>query len=160
MRISFDIDDTLVCGPAVLAEQLIAWWRRWRYSELLRRGTRSLMQELLRRHCDIWLYTTSYRSPRYLRGWFRSLDIRLGGVVNQHLHERIVGRQGPSKYPPAFGIDLHVDDSEGVGQEGKKHHFAVVVVSPSDADGTSRVLEAVKKRSTGVRRERTAMAIK
>jgi hypothetical protein len=53
------------------------------------------MEELLRRHCDIWLYTTSYRSPRYLRGWFRGLGIRLGGVVNQHLHERMVDRQGP-----------------------------------------------------------------
>jgi hypothetical protein len=151
MRISFDIDDTLVCGPAVPAEQLVPWWRRWQYPELLRRGTQSLMQDLLRRQCDLWLYTTSYRSPRYLRGWFRSLGIRLGGVVNQYLHERIVGRQGPSKYPPAFGIDLHVDDSAGVWLEGKRHHFAVVVVSPSGTDWASRVLEAVEQRSGWLR---------
>ena len=147
MRISFDIDDTLVCGPTVPAEQHISWWRRWQYPEHLRQGTRALMQELSRQQCDIWLYTTSYRSPRYLRGWFRSLGIRLGGVVNQHLHERIVGRQGPSKYPPAFGIDLHIDDSVGVWQEGKRHHFSVVVVSPSDPDWTSRVLAAIEQRS-------------
>jgi hypothetical protein len=147
VRISFDIDDTLVCGPAVPTEQGLAWWRRWRYAEALRQGTKSLMEELLVRRCDIWIYTTSYRSPRYLRGWFRGLGIPLGGVVNQARHERVVGRYGPSKYPPAFGIDLHVDDSEGVGEEGKKHRFAVVVVSPEDRDWTTRVLEAVARRS-------------
>jgi hypothetical protein len=71
------------------------------------------MGELLRRRCELWVYTTSYRSPRSLRGWFRCLGVPLAGVVNQARHERVVGRQGPSKYPPAFGIDLHVDDSEG-----------------------------------------------
>ena len=46
MRVSFDVDDTLVCGPNVPAEQHLAWWRRWRYPEPLRRGTRALMHEL------------------------------------------------------------------------------------------------------------------
>jgi hypothetical protein len=142
MRISFDIDDTLVCGPTVLTEQHLAWWRRWLYDEPLRRGTRALMHELLRRQWEVWVYTTSYRSPRYLRGWFRSLGVVLGGVVNQDLHQRVVGRYGPSKYPPAFGIDLHVDDSAGVGEEGRRHHFRVIVVSPEDPDWAERVLEA------------------
>jgi hypothetical protein len=76
----------------------------------------------------------------------------LGGVVNQHLHERIVGRQGPSKYPPAFGIDLHVDDSAGVWEEGQRHHFSVVVVSPEDPDWASQVLEAALRRLRAIRR--------
>jgi hypothetical protein len=148
MRISFDIDDTLVCAPRVPTEQCLGWWGRWRYPEPLRRGTRALLLELVRQRCEVWVYTTSYRSPWYLRGWFRSLGIRLGGVVNQDYHERIVGRQGPSKYPPAFGIDLHVDDSRGVGEEGRRHGFAVVVVSPEDPDWTSKVLAAVTRQSS------------
>jgi hypothetical protein len=147
MRISFDVDDTLVCGPSVPADPPPAWWRRWRYPESLRRGSRALMAELIGRRCEVWIYTTSYRSPWYLRGWFRGLGIRLSGVVNQDRHERVVGRSGPSKCPPAFGIDLHVDDSMGVWEEGKRHHFAVVVVSPYDLDWARRVLEAVERRS-------------
>jgi hypothetical protein len=34
-----------------------------------------------------------------------------------------------------------------VWQEGKRHHFSVVVVSPSDPDWTSRVLAAIEQRS-------------
>jgi hypothetical protein len=146
MRISFDVDDTLVCGPSVPVEQPLAWWRRWRYPEPLRQGSKDLMAELIRRRCEVWIYTTSYRSATYLRGWFRSLGIRLGGIVNQDRHERVVGRRGPSKYPPAFGIDLHVDDSVGVWEESKRHHFPVVVVSPDDPDWARRILEVVDRR--------------
>jgi hypothetical protein len=152
MRISFDIDDTLVCSANVPTEQhLSRWWRLW-YAERLRSGTQALMGELIRRRCELWIYTTSYRSPRYLRGWFRCLGVSLAGVVNQARHERVVGRQGPSKYPPAFGIDLHVDDSEGVGLEGERHGFAVVVVSPGDVGWAVRVLEAVERKAGAVKR--------
>jgi hypothetical protein len=152
MRISFDIDDTLVCSPVVPTEQHLARWRRLWYAESLRLGTLSLMGELLQRRCQLWIYTTSYRSPRYLRGWFRCLGVPLTGVINQTQHERVVGRQGPSKYPPAFGIDLHVDDSEGVGLEGHRHGFAVVVVSPQDPHWAARVLEAVDRKAGVVKR--------
>jgi hypothetical protein len=155
MRISFDVDDTLVCGPHVPTEQFVPWWRRWGYPELLRRGTRDLMRELLARRSRVWIYTTSYRPLRYLRRWFACLGVPLEGVVNQYRHERVLRGSAdlsyhcPSKYPPAFGIDLHVDDSEGVAQEGKKHHFRVLVVSPEDPDWTSRVLEAVDGKRRG-----------
>jgi hypothetical protein len=64
MRISFDVDDTLVCGPSVPADPPPAWWRRWRYPEPLRRGSRDLMAELIRRRFEVWLYTTSYPNSR------------------------------------------------------------------------------------------------
>lgn len=49
----------------------------------------------------------------------------------------------PSKFPPAFDIDLHVDDSEGVQVEGNDYGFHVVVVHPQDEHWVQRVLEAV-----------------
>jgi hypothetical protein len=152
MRISFDVDDTLVCHPSVPNERFVPWWGRWWYPELLRRGTRDLLRELHAGGNQLWIYTTSYRSARYLRGWFRSFGVPIYGVVNQQRHERVVGRQGPSKYPPAFGIDLHVDDSEGVAEEGKRHRFNVLVISPADEDWVVRVLEAVQFRPSRTRR--------
>jgi hypothetical protein len=143
LRISFDLDDTLVCGPHVSTERFHFGWGRLWYKERLRAGTLSLMQELLMRQCEIWVYTTSYRSPRYVSNWFQCYGISVCDVVNQARHDKVVGRLGPSKYPPAFGIDLHVDDSSGVASEGKRYGFEVVVVSPEDAKWASRVLEAV-----------------
>ncbi len=146
MRISFDIDDTLICDSSVPTEQWVPWWRRWRYPERLRRGTRSLLIALTRRGCRLWIYTSSGRSPQYLKAWFASFGIPLEGVVNLDRHERVVGLRGPSKFPPAFGIDLHVDDSSGVAMEGADHRFAVLVVSPGDSDWVERVLSEVDAR--------------
>lgn len=144
MRISFDIDDTLVCGTLAPTEQFVPWWKRYWYPELLRRGTRDLMRRLVARKHELWIYTTSHRPIRYLRRWFASIGVPIWDAVNQPLHERVIGRHGPSKYPPAFGIDLHIDDSRGVAEEGLQHGFRVVVVEPDDHNWTDAVLQAVE----------------
>lgn len=146
MRISFDLDDTLICDSSVPTEQHVSWWRRWRYPERLRHGTRSLMAELNRRRCKIWIYTSSCRCPRYLKSWFASFGVTIEGIVNLDRHERTVGLRGPSKYPPAFGIDLHVDDSTGVAMEGADHRFPVLVIAPQDLDWVQRILSEVDAR--------------
>jgi hypothetical protein len=153
MRISFDIDDTLV--PRLKdfpteAGRLPGVIHRF-LCEPLRLGTCSLMGELRRRRCSIWVYTSSGRTPFQIRLWLLLHGLRVDGVVNGDRHWRALSGHRfsrlPSKYPPAFGIDLHVDDSEGVRMEGDEHGFRVVVVSPDDREWTKRVLDAVQPNS-------------
>jgi hypothetical protein len=148
-RISFDLDDTLVCsGSDALTEEgpFPAFIHRW-FGEPLRQGTCSLIRELRRRKCSVWIYTTSGRSPFYVRRWLWLHGIRVDGVVNSERHRRGLAAHGfsclPSKFPPAFGIDLHVDDSAGVQMEGDAHGFRVLVVHPEDRHWTKRVLDTV-----------------
>lgn len=150
MRISFDVDDTLVCAPTVPTEQYLRWPLCQWYDERVRYGTRQLMRDLIARRCALWIYTTSYRSPWYLQSWFWWMGVRLEGVVNQDRHDRFLKGfrptgYAPSKYPPAFGIDLHIDDSEGVAMEGRTHGFRVLVISPNDPDWAAKVLAAVDR---------------
>jgi hypothetical protein len=70
------------------------------------------------------------------------------GGINQRDHDAVVGRLGPSKLPPAFGIDLHIDDSEGVRWEGERHGSAVLVLAADEQDWADRVREAVAVRLT------------
>ncbi|SDU96793.1 hypothetical protein SAMN05216202_2401 [Pseudomonas mucidolens] len=149
LRISFDIDDTLACQLhhcATEQSRLPACVHRW-LGEPLRSGTRSLTRELRRRGCSIWVYTSSGRTPSYIKRWLMLYGIRVDGVVNSVLHNRALAEHGlsksPSKFPPAFDIDLHVDDSEGVRSEGYDHGFRVVVVRPDDELWAQRVLDAV-----------------
>ncbi|MGA9703415.1 hypothetical protein [Pseudomonas sp.] len=149
VRISFDIDDTLACQLhhcAVEHSRLPACVHRW-LGEPLRLGTRSLTRELRRQGCSIWVYTSSGRTPAYIRRWLLLYGIRVDGVVNSVLHSQALTVHGlmnaPSKFPPAFDIDLHVDDSEGVQLEGQDHGFRVVVVDPQDERWAQKVLQAV-----------------
>ena len=149
MRISFDIDDLLVCGPSVPAEAKPFSWIWWRKGEPLRRGTVELMAMLRKRGCEIWIYTTSERSPASISRWLRGYGIRTDGVVQGALHRKAVGPGGPSKYPPVFGIDLHIDDSEGVAREGHLHGFSVIVIRPDDCNWVAGVIAAVDARISG-----------
>jgi hypothetical protein len=151
MRISFDLDDTLICyGTGTPCEPRPPWyWRFWASDEPLRLGARSLMQALRERGWELWVYTTSHRHPGSVRRWLRSYGIRVAYVVNQDVHDRHLRRSPrdypPSKNPRAFGIDLHVDDSDGVQMEGEQHGFRVVVIAPQDEAWTEKVLAAVEK---------------
>lgn len=150
MRISFDIDDTLVCihGDTPKERGLMPGFIQAWLSEPLRRGTRSLFRELRRRGFSIWIYTTSLRTPFQIRFWLMLHGLRVDGIVNDGRHraqrEDHRFQRLPSKYPPAFGIDLHVDDSEGVRLEGEVHGFGVIIVRPDDEQWARRVLDAAE----------------
>lgn len=151
LRISFDLDDTLICyGSHVPTEKgvLPAFIHR-RLTEPLRHGTRSLIRELRRHGHSVWIYTSSGRNLNHIRRWSLLHGIRVDGVVNatRHHHTALLngGLRWPSKYPPAFGIDLHIDDSEGVGMEGAEHGFRVLVVGPEDRLWAHKVLKAATR---------------
>ncbi|MFJ4156656.1 hypothetical protein ACIPZF_17885 [Pseudomonas sp. NPDC089752] len=148
VRISFDIDDTLACLPDhsdVEESKLPEFIHRW-LGEPLRSGTRELFRDLRRQGCSIWIYTSSGRTPSYIRRWLLLYGIHVDGVVNSDRHQQALNKRGlvnsPSKLPSAFDIDLHVDDSEGVRLEGQDHGFRVVVVCPKDDNWAQSVKEA------------------
>jgi len=148
MRISFDLDDTLICYQADTPQEPRLPWavRLFLRDEPLRLGTPDLIRQLRSRGWEVWIYSTSNRRRGAVRRWLCCHGIRIDGVINQNTHNRHVRRslqdRPPSKNPKAFGIHLHVDDSEGVRIEGEIHGFRVVVVSPDDRNWTTRVLEA------------------
>lgn len=146
MRIAFDLDDTLIPNrPGIPREQGLRFiLPTLFFKEQLRHGTRSLLLQLSREGHDIWLYTTSLRSPILLKIWLCSLGIRLGGIINQTRHNQVVSkRAGPernaSKYPPAFAIDLLIDDSLGVKAEGRRYGFAVIQIDHNDLHWVKKI---------------------
>ena len=148
MHIAFDLDDTLVPCEFDFPLERAPWLARGLGLEPLRLGTVELCRLLRGRGHRLWVYTTSLRSPLSIRLTFLAHRIHLAGVVNQDRHVSRLrnGRPGASecsKYPPAFGIDLLVDNSEGVREEGLRFGFRVLHVRPDDADWAKAVRAAV-----------------
>ena len=149
IRVSFDLDDTLTshcCKVPIETSLFPTFIHQW-LGEPLRRGTKRLFRELRQRDCSVWIYTSSGRSSAYIQRWFLLHGIRIDGVVNGNRHHRALNwhylQRLPSKFPPAFGIDLHVDDSEGVKMEGDELGFRVLVIHPHDEHWMEKVLDAV-----------------
>lgn len=147
MRIAFDIDGTLTpLGKGQFRASPLPLPMRLFFREPLRDGTVALMRELQADGHDVWIYTSSLRSERYLYLWLLCAGIRLRGVVNGTAHANALrGRSiSPSKFPPAFGIDLLVDDSAGVEVEGDRHGFRVVIIDPADLHWADKVKAACR----------------
>lgn len=151
LRISFDLDDTLVVfGEDRLRDRcLIPLLLRPFFRDPLRQGSHALLHQLHQRGAEIWIYTTSRRSESAIRVWWWLNRLpKLCGVINQFHHEREMQRLGlpcpPTKLPGHWHIDVHVDDSEGVRMEQPSYSSArIVVISPTDGEWVSHVIEAV-----------------
>ena len=155
MRIAFDLDDTLIpCRYHFPTERPFStFFFSFCFSEKLRQGSQALLQKLHRQGHEIWIYTTSQRSSWYLKCWFRFLKIPLDGVVNFTRHcQKMRAYSFPlsyvSKYPPAFDIDILVDDSDGVMLEGQRYGFTVIHLNPNDEywqDSLQRILDNINR---------------
>ena len=88
----------------------------------------------------------------HIHWWLFLHGIGVDGVVNSERHQNYIkGRRfsgrAPSKYPLAFGIDQHVDDSIGVQMEGEQYGFRTIVVVPEDENWVEKILDAVVQRA-------------
>lgn len=146
MRIAFDLDDTLIPSvhtfPTELPPRRLPGRLLCRIP--VRLGTTCLLRALAGQGHDIWIYTTSLRSCFSIRQLVNISGVAIGGVINGDLHAK-QSTKGCSKYPPAFGIDVLVDDLAGVVLEGERHGFRVIPVSPDDEQWVENVLAEVDR---------------
>ncbi|QHT69355.1 hypothetical protein GXP67_23295 [Rhodocytophaga rosea] len=151
MRIAFDLDGTLI--ESAYALPLKSKWpqlvRKFCGIESLREGTLELMQYFQQQGEEVWIYTTSYRNTFYIRILFLLHGIVISGIINQTVHNRILRKNAVwplcSKYPPAFGIDLLIDDQEGVKIESERYGFKMIWIKPEEKDWTQVIIDEYQK---------------
>lgn len=145
MKISFDIDDTLIFYDKSKNNKSDS---KLLSGEVLRSGSLGLLKALQEDH-ELWIYTTSYRSPFFLKLFFRFKGIKIARVINQRVHEQLLRdlklSSKPTKLPNHFGIDLHIDDSEGVALEGQKFGFNTLVIDPADKCWDQKIMNNINE---------------
>ena len=152
MRVAFDLDNTLIpCGIHFPTEDsFLTILLRPLFPEKIRKGSPELLKSLQNQGYEIWIYTSSQRPVWYLKVWFWRLGIHLNGIINLGRHYRVL-RNYPSpidsisKYPPAFGIDCLIDDSEGVVEEGRRYNFEVIHITPDNSQWAETVQAQLKQ---------------
>ena len=78
MRISFDLDEVLFVDPRRYSiEPVPSRLHGMLFKERLRKGTVKLIHELQKRGFEVWIYTSSFRSERYLKLLFDAYGIHL-----------------------------------------------------------------------------------
>jgi hypothetical protein len=150
MRISFDLDEVLFVDPNTFEIEDPPRFPLDRiYRERLRKGTVRLIHTLQEEEFEAWVYTSSFRSEKYIRSLFRCYGIRFDGIINAQRHLREVqkghGHLLPQKVPGYYHIDLHVDDEDVIHQYGKQYGFKTCKVCEPDPDWVEKVLDQARR---------------
>lgn len=149
MKISFDLDETLFVDPAeVPTEPELKFPYNKIYKDKLRKGAVELLTEINNSDTELWIYTTSNRTDRYIRGIFKHYGIRIDSIVNAKRHEAEVARgraNFPSKYPSVYRIDLHVDDERSVYENGIAYGFRVYHITNDDTDWSDNIRKELRR---------------
>lgn len=147
MRVSFDLDEVLFVSPKThKTEPELSFASIDKiFKERLRFGAPGLINALQYLGYDVWVYTSSFRSERYIRTLFRLYGVRFDGIVNgnRHLNEVQKGHSQtlPQKVPSHYGISLHVDDEEVICSYGREYGFDAFQLEANDDDWKEKVIE-------------------
>jgi len=107
MKVSFDLDDTLFVSPDEFeTEEELRFPYKRKYKERLRKGTIVLFEKLKVMDVEIWIYTTSFRSERYIRSLFRCYGLEVNNIVNGERHVKEV--QGERAEPCHPNIPVNI----------------------------------------------------
>lgn len=150
IKISFDLDEVLFVSPNThKTEPMLPFPLNKIFIERVRYGAPKLINELQSRGYEVWIYTSSYRTERYIRTLFRCYGVKLNEIVNAQRHLKEVQRDKketlPQKLPNRYRISLHIDDEEVVCTYGKAYGFDVFQLNAQDDDWEEKILDRMKK---------------
>ena len=148
MRVSFDLDEVLFVNPEThKTEPPLRFPYNHIYKERLRLGAVRLIPELQRQGFEVWVYTSSFRTERYIRRLFSLYHIRFDGIVNGQRHQQEVQKGHsevlPNKLPNRYRISLHIDDEAIIQTNGKAYGFNVYQLDAQDDDWERKIIERV-----------------
>ena len=157
MRVSFDLDEVLFVSPDThKTEPPLKYPLNRIFKERLRLGTPDLIHSLQDMGYEVWIYTSSFRSEKYIRRLFRLYGVKLDGIINGERHLREV-QQGhseplPQKLPNRYRISLHIDDEAIVCSWGRQYGYDVYQLDAQDDDWGKKIIEKanqIRKRKFG-----------
>ena len=150
LRVSFDLDEVLFVAPDThLTEPPLPFPLSRLFPERLRLGTAGLIRELQALPCEVWVYTSSFRSEKYIKTLFRLYGVRFDGIVNGDRHLREVQKDNrtilPQKLPNHYRISLHVDDEAVICALGKEYGFDTYQLDAQDDEWKEKTIRRVKQ---------------
>ena len=150
MRVSFDLDEVLFVLPEThKTEPPLKFPFNKIYKERLRLGTPGVIKELQKQGYEVWVYTSSFRSEKYIKRLFRHYHIKFDGIVNGTRHMKEVQRDNkkmlPQKLPNRYRISLHIDDEAIVCSLGKQYGYNVYQLDGEDDEWKEKIIAYADK---------------
>ncbi len=150
MRVSFDLDEVLFVSPDThKTEKPLIFPLNKIFKERLRLGTTELINELQNLGYEVWVYTSSFRTEKYIKWLFRFYHVRFDGIVNAQRHLKEVQGNNktilPQKLPSRYRISLHIDDENIVCSLGKQYGYNTYQLEAQDDDWKEKIVKRAEQ---------------
>lgn len=150
MRVSFDLDEVLFVSPRThKTEPPLPFPLNRIYKERLRLGAPELVNRLQAMGYEVWVYTSSFRTEKYIRRLFGHYGVRFDGIVNAERHLREVQRGSsttlPQKLPNRYRISLHIDDESIVCSLGREYGYRAYQLNAEDDEWQEKIIERAEE---------------
>ena len=150
MRVSFDLDEVLFVSPKThKTEPSLSFPLNRIFRERLRLGTPELIRSLQKLGYEVWVYTSSFRSERYIRWLFRLYGVHFDGIINGKRHLKEVQRDRkiilPQKLPNRYRISLHIDDEEVICSLGHQYGFKAYQLYADDDEWKEKIIRRAEE---------------
>ena len=150
MRISFDLDEVLFVFPEThKTEPPLKFPFNKIYKERLRLGTPRLINRLQELGYEVWVYTSSFRTEKYIKRLFWHYGVRFDGIVNGTRHLKEVQRDKkttlPQKVPSRYRISLHIDDETVICSLARQYGFNAYQLDAQDDDWEDKVVQRAEQ---------------
>ena len=145
MRVSFDLDEVLFVSPETHKTEPPPFFpMNIIFRERLRLGTPELIRKLQEMEYEVWVYTSSFRSERYITRLFRLYGVRFDGIVNGNRHLKEVQRNNstvlPQKMPSHYQISLNIDDETVICSMGPRYGFRTYRLDAQDDNWQEKII--------------------
>ncbi|MBO4915544.1 MAG: HAD family hydrolase [Oscillospiraceae bacterium] len=145
MRVSFDLDEVLFVSPQThKTEPPLVFPFNLVFKERLRLGTPELINGLQKLGYEVWIYTSSFRTEKYIKWLFRLYGVCFDGIVNAQRHmnevQRNIRETLPQKLPNRYRISLHIDDEEIVCSLGRQYGYRTYRLDAQDDDWKEKII--------------------
>lgn len=150
MRVSFDLDEVLFVSPEThKTEPPLRFPLNRIFKERLRLGTPDLVRSLQDMGYEVWVYTSSFRSIRYIEMLFFFYGVRFDDIINGTRHLREVQRDRkeilPQKLPNRYRISLHIDDESIVCSMGRQYGYNTYQLEAEDDNWKEKIIERAEE---------------
>lgn len=150
MRVSFDLDEVLFVSPEThKTEPALPFPLNRIFKERLRLGTPDLINSLQDMGYEVWVYTSSFRSIRYIRLLFFFYGVKFDDIVNGTRHLKEVQRNRkeilPQKLPNRYRISLHIDDESIVCSMGRQYGYNTYQLNAEDDDWKEKIIKRAEE---------------
>ncbi len=150
MRVSFDLDEVLFVLPETHKTEPAPFFPfNLIFKERLRLGTPELIKELQKLGFEVWVYTSSFRSEKYIRRLFGLYGVKFDGIVNAQRHLKEVQRDNkttlPQKLPSKYRISLHIDDESIVCTMGRQYGYRTYQLNAQDDEWKEKIISRAEE---------------